>query len=220
VSQLCQDPQGQVLVVAQTSADFAAGRPYPATPIGVWDTAGWRQQQSCVAPFGGGNLISTDGRRLAVNSSARAIRVWGLGHPSPTNRLSFPGEIRELAFSRNGRLLAAANLAGTVRVWEAPRFREPTEFQAHAHPVSAPAFSPDSRRLATAAEGDDAVKLWDVDTWQELIRLPHERVGLRELHFSADDNQLAATTSSGDLLFWRAPTLAEIETRQKGAKAQ
>jgi hypothetical protein len=49
-----------------------------------------------------------------------------------------------------------------------------------------------------------------VATRQELIRLPHDRLRLQELLFSADGNQILARTSSGDLLFWHAPLLAEI----------
>ncbi|HNQ89291.1 MAG TPA: protein kinase [Verrucomicrobiota bacterium] len=213
VNQLCQDPQGQVLVVAQTSADFVAGRPYPATRIGVWGTAEWHQQQSWIVPFGGGNQVSTDGRWLAVDGGTRAIVVRSLSDSPQTHNLPFPGEPLGVAFSPDGRLLAAANLAGTVKVWEVPTFGEGRERQAHAHPVRALTFSPDSRRLATAGDGDQTIKLWDVDTWQELIRLPHERVGLRELLFSADGNQLVVTTSSGDLLIWRTPSFAEIEQR-------
>lgn len=221
VNQLCQDPQGRVLVVAQVSADFVAGRPYPSTHIRVWDTAGWRQTQSCVVPFGGGNRVATDGRWLAVNASARVIQVWSLSHPPQTNSLSFAGEICAVAFSPDGRRLAAANLAGTVKVWEVPRFREPKGFQAHAQPVSALAFSPDSQCLATAGDGDQAIKLWDVDTGQDLIGLPQGNQALQMLHFTADGNQLVARTSAGDLLFWCVPTLAEIahgENQQAGTK--
>jgi WD40 repeat protein/predicted Ser/Thr protein kinase len=214
VNLMRQDPQGHVLVVAQSGADFETGRPYPATHIGVWGTAEWRQQQSWVVPPPGGDLVSTDGRWLAVNWDTRAIQVWSLRDPTRTNRLSFPGEHLQVAFSPDGRLLAAANLAGTVKVWEVPKFREGKEFHAHAHPVSALAFSPDSRRLATAGDGGEAIKLWDVDTWHELITLPHRRVRLKELLFSTGGSQLSARTSQGDLLFWRVPSFAEIAQQE------
>ena len=70
------------------------------------------------------------------------------------------------------------------------------------------------RLLATAADGDEAIKLWDVDTWPELITLPHRKLKLQALLFSPDGNQLAARTSQGDLLFWRAPSLSDIEQRE------
>jgi WD40 repeat protein len=189
--------------------------PYLPKYVRVWGAAEWQQQRSCVIPRLGGDIASTDGKWLAVRWNAQAVRVWSLaGNPPQTNTLSFPGEVLHLAFSPDDRLLAAANLAGTVKVWVVPRFQVVKEFPAHAHPVSAVAFSPDSRRMATAADGEEAIKLWDVDTWQELIRLPHERVRLRELLFNADGNQLVAMTASGDLLFWLAPSLAEIAQQE------
>lgn len=202
---LRQDAHGRVLLAAQW--DTA----YLPKYVRVWRALDWQEQGSYHVPGLGGDIAATDGKWLAARWDARAVRVWSLAsNPLQTNTLSFPGEVLHLAFSPDGRRLAAANLAGAVRVWDVPRFGEWKDFQAHAHSVSAMAFSPDSRRLATAAAGDDAVKLWDVDTWQELIRLPHEQVGLKELLFSPDGNQLVARTSSGDVLFWRAPSLAEI----------
>ncbi len=196
--------------------------PYLPKYVRVWSAPDWQEQGSNPVPGLGGDIASTDGKWLAVRWNAQAVRVWSLASNLPqTNTLSFPGEILHLAFSPDGRRLAAANLAGAVRVWDVTWFREWKDFQAHAHPLSALAFSPDTRRMATAADGEDAIKLWDVDTWQELIRLPHERVRLRELLFSADGNQLVAMTSSGDLLFWHAPSLAEIaQTEDRRAAAQ
>jgi WD40 repeat protein/serine/threonine protein kinase len=218
---LRQDPQGRVLVTVQSTAAFEVERPYPPSRISVWDTAEWRQQNSWVVQGVSRKLVATDGRWLAMNWTARAIQVWSLSDLSRTNRLSFPGEILGLAFSLDGQLLAAANLTGTVKIWDVPHFREHKEFKPHSRPVSTLAFSPDTRRLATAGDGDEAVKLWDVATRQELIRLPHDRLRLQELLFSADGNQILARTSSGDLLFWHAPSLAEIaQAEDRRAAAQ
>jgi WD40 repeat protein len=207
---LRQDTHGRVLMAAQWDT------PYLPKYVRVWGVAEWQQQQSYIIPRLGGDIASTDGKWLAVSWNPQAIRVWSLAsNPPQTNTLSFPGEVLHLAFSPDGRRLAAANLAGAVKVWEVPTFRKWKEFQAHAHPVSALAFSPDSRRLGTAGDGDEAIKLWDVDTWQELITLPHGRRKLQELLFIADGSQLTGRTPQGELLFWRAPSFAEIEQRQR-----
>lgn len=206
---LRQDAHGRVLLAAQWETA------YLPKYVRVWSAPDWQDQGSYLVPGLGGDIAATDGKWLAARWNAQAVRVWSLASdPIQTNTLSFPGEVLQLAFSPDGRRLAAANLAGAVRVWDVPWFGEWKDFQAHAHSVCALAFSPDSRRLATAAAGDDAVKLWDVDTWQELIRLPHEQVRLQELFFSVDDNQLVARTSSGDAHFWRVSSLAEIAQQE------
>jgi WD40 repeat protein len=99
-----------------------------------------------------------------------------------------------------------------------PTLGEVKTFQARSQAVFALAFSPDSQRLATAGESAEAIKLWDVATWQELITLPLEGEELSQLFFSADGHQLAALNSRGDVLFWRVPSFAEIAQRENGGK--
>jgi WD40 repeat protein len=76
--------------------------------------------------------------------------------------------------------------------------------------LNALVFSPDSRRLATAGENEEAVKIWDVATWQELVTLGRPGEIIWQLAFSADGNQLSARNSRGDALFWRVPSWTAV----------
>src|SRR5262249_52819751 len=79
-------------------------------------------------------------------------------------------EIRAVAFSPAGRLLAAGTRYGLVKVWDVPGGREIATLRGHAGEVWAVAFSPDGRTLASG-DGDwnrpGEVKLWDTATWRE-----------------------------------------------------
>jgi WD40 repeat protein len=216
VRALCQDPQGYVLGIAQSADHYEAGQYYAATHIGAWGTAKW-DWKSWAVPAGRGNQVSTDGQWLAAGGDVgRVIHVWSLNDPTQTHRLSFPGGgVTDVTFSPDGRLLVAANFGGTVKVWKLPQFRECKQFLAHSRSVTALAFSRDSRRLAVAGEAGEAIKLWDVGTWQELIALPHERETLRGLFFTADGQQLIASNLRGEFFLWRVPSLAEIEALER-----
>ena len=73
------------------------------------------------------------------------------------------------------------------------------------------AYSPDGRRLLTGAMGHEAVKVWDLATRRELVRLRGEGHGFYYLEFSPDGQWLASCNwSPGQLHLWRAPSWEEI----------
>jgi WD40 repeat protein len=80
------------------------------------------------------------------------------------------GEVRSVAFSPNGKLLAAGNRYHTVRVWDVASRKEVVTLGGHMSDVWSIAFSPDGKTLA-AADTDwkkpSKVKLWDTATWKE-----------------------------------------------------
>jgi len=212
-------------VAVHWKAGVESGRPTPGI-VGhtlrfeVWTTADWQQQKSWTMSASGVwdayTVVSPDGRWLAVGDMPGTLQVWSLTARSETRSVSAPvGVTHRLVFSPDSRCLAAANLQGLVKVWEMPSLHELKEFRAHPQALFALAFSPDSRRLATAGEGAEAIKLWDVATWQELISLERPGEQLKQLAFSTNGSQLTALTSQGDLLFWRVPSFAEIEAKEK-----
>ena len=96
---------------------------------------------------------------LATGGADGAIHIWDVVQPA--RRLSLVGGAHSLAFHPAGRLLAAATLVRTVRLWDTQTGRLVRELTGHAEAVNAVAFSPDGRRLASAAD-DYSVRLWDV----------------------------------------------------------
>jgi len=55
------------------------------------------------------------------------------------------------------------------------------------------------------------VKLWDVDSLQELLTLEAQGSTFNRVAFSPDGNILAASNGQGVLHLWRAPSFPEIE---------
>ncbi len=80
------------------------------------------------------------------------------------------GEVRCVAFSPDGKLIAAGNRYHTVRVWDVATRKEVKTLTGHMSDVWTIAFSPDGKTLA-AADTDwkkaSKVKLWDTATWKE-----------------------------------------------------
>jgi WD40 repeat protein len=77
------------------------------------------------------------------------------------------------------------------------------------------AFSPDSKRLAIGGDGMEAIKLWDVESRQELLTLEGEGSHFYRTAFSPDGNVVGSMNLHGVLHVWRAPSWAEIEVAEK-----
>ncbi len=80
-------------------------------------------------------------------------------------------DMRALAFSPDGQLLAAAGQDGRLAIWDLASGRQLHLIQADRRRVRAVEFSPDSSKIATGGEGLNVV-VWDVQTGQPLYTLP------------------------------------------------
>src|SRR6185312_7525537 len=101
--------------------------------------------------------FNPDGRRLAAGSDG-AVKIWDWRNKSLL--LTLPGHEKRgisVAFSRDGQRLASGSWGGDVKLWDAVAGGEPVrtfpESRKIPHPISALAFNPDGRRLATASYG-------------------------------------------------------------------
>jgi WD40 repeat protein len=71
----------------------------------------------------------------------------------------------DVAFSPDGRTLASSADDGAVKLWNVASLQEATTLHGHRGPVSAIAFSPDGKHLAS---GGWAVRLWNAPTFEEI----------------------------------------------------
>jgi len=83
--------------------------------------------------------------------------------------------------------------------------------QAHTAAVFAVAFSPCGQRLATGGY-DNAVILWDAQTWKADLVLQGHTGGLSSLSFSATGVRLASGSRDGSIRIWDATTGGLLRT--------
>jgi WD40 repeat protein len=115
--------------------------------------------------------FSPDGRLMAVGLKTEGIELRRTSQPSqPGTRLQQTGgEVAALAFSPDGRVLAAVTKLGLATIWDLEsRSLRQGPFQVALYAVGV-SISADGTMLATA--GDGGVKLWDVATGAALGRI-------------------------------------------------
>ena len=87
----------------------------------------------------------------------------------------------------------------------------------HKQTVYSVAFSPDGETLATASD-DSTLKLWNVDSQQELLSVRRLGGALRGLTFSPDGRLLvggnSSTVQTGGLRFYRAALFSETDRKR------
>lgn len=166
-------------------------------------------------------------RMLATEPETGFISVWEI---TSNQELTFLEKFkphkrtpRGLAFSPDNRMLVTVSSSGGGFLWDTEDWIPDPIPRGHSRGMHGVNFSPDSRRLLTSGNDQDAVKLWDTDTYQEVVTLGGEGTIFTNPAILEDDRKVVAVSwnngSNPALHVWRAPTWEEIETAE-AAKAQ
>ena len=197
--------------------------------VSIWRTTSWEEVSipGLRAPDLWYLDISHDDRWLATAHQDGMVRLWSLPDGGLVKALlGHSPWVERVAFSPTDSRLASAGWEDFVKVWDARDGRELMTLRGHYNHLTSIAFSPDGRRFAMVGFGPtpSAIKLWDPETQRELITLPSDETekrpnGIRTFAlnaaFSPDGNTLIWMTGQDPVHFWRAPTFAEIEQREK-----
>ena len=154
-----------------------------------------------------------------ASASGSDVLLWNAKAPADKQRsLPVGVKIRKIAFSPDGRMLAAIGDDAAVRLYDmnptGPAASART-LAGHTKPLKDLAFSPDGHWLATASE-DGTVRLWDLSVPDQLVAqrtLSQPNQVVWTLAFSPDGRWLATGGEPGGVRLWdlRDP-LAEPKT--------
>jgi WD40 repeat protein len=163
--------------------------------------------------------FSPDSRALAVlrrepgGNSLVTFLLPGTG-VAGLGEIQFAAGVNAIAWSPDGRLLAAACEDHTLQLWDVSAHRLERTLTGHKRGVTAVAFSPDGRTLAS---GDGrTIKIWQAHTGRETLTVFRDiKLGepLRWLAFAPDGTQLLAAEETGRVQFFSAPQAGNAPLR-------
>jgi WD40 repeat protein/tRNA A-37 threonylcarbamoyl transferase component Bud32 len=184
------------------TGDRRLGRPFRFTHDRTFSTTGYD---------GHPGRLSPNGRLLAVGLKEQGVALWDVRKLKPVGArlVDTDGEVKTLAFSPDGRTLAAVTRT-TLTLWDVgsrSRLHEPL-YAGNPSIVLAVGFSPDGAKLATASS-DVGLQLWDPATGNNLDALGFGG-GASDLSFSADGAMIASVPTRGGAEVWDAATGTSI----------
>jgi WD40 repeat protein/serine/threonine protein kinase len=181
------------------------------------------RQEKVLSPVIEGELnciaISSDDRLLAA-AQENGLSLWNLETGSSRSFFHREGnQILSVAFSRNGRTLAAGGADGQLSLWDTVTLEERDSdiVRRHQGAINGVAFDHDGGTLATAC-ADSTIQLWDLsrDRDREILTfrttLLGHRDGVTAVAFSPDRKTLATGSKDHTVKLWDLFTGQELFT--------
>jgi WD40 repeat protein len=179
---------GSVGIVDAASGELLQTLPASSPPQRIFEVALSNDHLATAAVIGEKKYIDIWTAPAGRRKSWASLRLAGLE------------DVSALAFSADGKHLAAAGGSPDLTIWDAESGHKKTSLSTHyAGSIQTFAFSADGQDLATSGD-DGEVTLWNARTLTELWQLPRESGSPREpvtgLSFSVT-GELATSTAGG-----------------------
>lgn len=150
--------------------------------------------------------FSPDGKHLAI-SSKQTIYICDVATGAAIRNISTQAIINDIAFSPDGRSIAATHRDNSVTLWDAASGQLTTTLNGHTDQVFSLAFTTDGKFLATGSR-DEHVKLWDVTNGQEVFDSKIHTAGVKAVAISPDGQFMVTGSDDQSAIVW------DLKTRQ------
>ena len=166
----------------------------------------WHLPEAAKARLGKGKIreirYSSDGTLLVV---ATGIGIWlydATTYQEVALLTAHTSEVKCLAFSPDGHILASGGEDGTILLWHRSTGAEKMLTKS-TESVSNLAFSPDGKTIASGGDGtgggDGTILFWDTITGEQKEKFTGLPKGIRNLSFSPDGKTIVSVTWGSEI---------------------
>jgi WD40 repeat protein len=136
----------------------------------------------------------SDSTMLVASEQGESIFVWDVENKTLKKLTGTSGNAYQVAFSGDGKTIAAASDNGTIRTWKTEQLtEEPTRLRGHRGPVYWVGYSPSGTSLASASPADKTIRIWN----------PHSPLRQEETQDAPPETQSIGAQSSEAPPAWR-----------------
>lgn len=147
--------------------------------------------------------VNPDASRIAIACGQPQVRILNLDPQNEKSPLTVTvtGAAADVLFAPTGNMLAIA-VSNRVELWQWPEPKLMRQLS-HAGEVTALAWAPDGRRLASASRGTPDIELWDCVTGRDRRLRGHAEL-IPHLAFDQQNELLISFSWDGSTRFWQA----------------
>lgn len=198
--------------------------------VHLWDTATGRELHA----FGGGPGLRSkiafrpDGKALATADwDDKTVYLWDVATGKEVRRFTSEHRIFSLAFSPDGKILAAGGgpenkrfqEPSPIHLWDVEDGKEVRCLSGHIYTASSLIFSTDGKKLVSSGSGG-TMSVWDVATGKDLLPFAEHESYVTSVAFSPDGRTLATGSLDGTIRLWQSMTGKLIRVFEGGVSPQ
>lgn len=170
---------------------------------GAWKkTLRSQSAMNCLA-FAPGSIL------LAGGDAENVVTIWSVQsgavvracREEGTSEVERKNGVLRVAWSPDGKTVAAASSGGTIRLWDAANGVLQKRFATSIETISLLQFSADSQTLF-AGNGKDALRAWSAPSGEERALFNEETSPGVALAFSSDGKRIAFRADGGKVVVW------------------
>jgi WD40 repeat protein len=158
--------------------------------------------------------LSPNGKIVASGGGDRNMRLWDVETRKIVLEWTRYTAVYALCWSADGERVVSGSSDGTARIWDVNSGGAPVQpvliIRTGHDWVRAVVYSPDSSKLATGGNWEDAVEIWDANTGKRLNTLKHHNWVL-SLAWTSDGKKLISG-SYGLITIFDTATWQQIAT--------